>query len=272
MRKAILFLSMLFAMVVRAEIGYYELVDSADYYINKEEYAKAEETILRALRLEPANYNNSLLLSNLGTIQRRQGRLEEAVKNYTFAIYMTPNAVTLLKNRAAVYVEMDSIDHALSDYKKIVSLDKDDIESRYYCALIYLDKGRISEAQDIITELKDLDGKCAETQECLARMHQAMGHYTEAAGIFSQLLRDNSGRDDLLVHRAECYLGANDLQRAALDIEECISLNPTDGYMYILKARLKKKLYLSNEVNECISLAVKYGIPKSDAEMLLRVD
>ena len=99
MRKAILFLSMLFAMVVRAEIGYYELVDSADYYINKEEYAKAEETILRALRLEPSNYNNSLLLSNLGTIQRRQGRLEEAVKNYTFAIYMTPNAVTLLKNR-----------------------------------------------------------------------------------------------------------------------------------------------------------------------------
>ena len=81
MRKAILFLSMLFAMVVRAEIGYYELVDSADYYINKEEYAKAEETILRVLRLEPSNYNNSLLLSNLGTIQRRQGRLEEAVKN-----------------------------------------------------------------------------------------------------------------------------------------------------------------------------------------------
>ena len=75
MRKAILFLSMLFAMVVIAEIGYYELVDSADYYINKEEYAKAEETILRALRLEPSNYNNSLLLSNLGTIQRRQGRL-----------------------------------------------------------------------------------------------------------------------------------------------------------------------------------------------------
>lgn len=275
MRIVVFFLAIFQSLSIfaaHAEQSYYELADSADYYINNEKYAQAENMIMRALRLEPGNYNNSLLLSNLATIQRMQGRNSEAVKNYTFAINMTPNAVTLLKNRASLYLEMDSLDRSFSDYKKVAGLDASDMESRYYCALIALERGDVQKSQEYISELKNIDAKSDETIECLARMHQYMRHFQEAASLYSQLLRKDDSRNDLRVHRAECYLKCNNPALASVDIEESIARQPSDAYLYILKARLKKMQYQFSDAENCISLAVKYGIDKADADLLMRAD
>ena len=99
---------------------YYELVDSAELCIQEKEWERAEVFIKEALRVQPDNFNNSLLLSNLATVQRYQGRNEDALKNYSIALFMTPNAVTLLKNRASLYLDMDSIEKAYSDYDRVL--------------------------------------------------------------------------------------------------------------------------------------------------------
>lgn len=109
---------------------YFALVDSAQQAIKAENWLQAENYLLEAIKSEPGNPSNSLLLSNIATIQRRQGRLNEAVRNYSMAIDLTPNAVTLLHNRAAVYILLDSIALAQADYERIMLIDESDVESR----------------------------------------------------------------------------------------------------------------------------------------------
>ena len=77
----LLFVAMISSVVTYASEHYMEYVDSADTYINNKEWAKAEEFILKAWHDEAGNYNNSLLVSNLATIQRIEGRNDEAVNN-----------------------------------------------------------------------------------------------------------------------------------------------------------------------------------------------
>ena len=80
-------------IVIDTTTVYYALIDSAQHYINSKQWSRAEHFLLEAIRSEPSNPSNSLLLSNIATIQRRQGRLGEAIKNYSMAIDLTPNAV-----------------------------------------------------------------------------------------------------------------------------------------------------------------------------------
>ena len=53
----------------------------------------AEKYIEQALKMEPANPHNALLFSNLGTIQRRQHRYEQALDSYTLALNIAPRAI-----------------------------------------------------------------------------------------------------------------------------------------------------------------------------------
>ena len=79
---------------------YYERVDSADIYISRQRWEDAERTLKDALRLEPGNILNSMLLSNLGYVQHSQGKLDEAIESYNIGLAMTPNSLILKKHRA----------------------------------------------------------------------------------------------------------------------------------------------------------------------------
>jgi tetratricopeptide (TPR) repeat protein len=126
-------------------------VDSADIYIEQKEWLKAENALLNALRAEPANAQNSLLLSNLGTVQRYCGKYQEALDTYSMALFMTPRSSTLLRNRAALYAEMDSLQQACADYSHLIILDDTDEDALYNRALIYMQKG------DTVACRKDLE-------------------------------------------------------------------------------------------------------------------
>ena len=52
-------------------------VEKSFDFLDKNDLVSAEESLRAAMRLEPGNPNNYALLMNLGTIQRRQGKLED---------------------------------------------------------------------------------------------------------------------------------------------------------------------------------------------------
>lgn len=72
------------------------------------------------MRKEPGNPMNYALLTNLGSIQRRQGKLEEALLSYTAALSGRPNNPTILENRASLYSEMGETEKALNDYNALL--------------------------------------------------------------------------------------------------------------------------------------------------------
>ncbi|MDD2961329.1 MAG: tetratricopeptide repeat protein [Muribaculaceae bacterium] len=268
MKKIYLFLFLFLALTVNAQ-SYYALVDSADSYIEKKEWAKAESSLLSALRLEPANYNNSLLLSNLATIQRMNGRYREAINNYSLALNITPNAVTLLNNRGSLYYEVDSTALAYKDFTKVMMLDAKDETSRYYSGLIALENRNIQESKALFDELLKINSKSIDAKDGLARWYQVSNNPTKASELYTELIKKEVSLD-WLIHRAECYLEMKSLVLASADINDALKINPMNGYLYLLKARLNKMQFQNEEARKNIELAVKYGVKRNVAEMLIK--
>lgn len=250
--------------------AYMTWVDSADAAIARADWMRAETMILGALRTDPANYNNSLLLSNLATIQRKQGRLSESINNYTLALAITPNAVTLLRNRGEALLEADSLERAAADFTRVAELDERDFYSRYYLFQIALEQGDLNAARQLCEQLGRIDGRSADTKFARALLAKAEGRTDDAIAAFTSLI-EKEPTAELLSHRAECHLAAEHYGSALTDINEAISLSRESAYLYLIKAKIKAATFEIDEARYCIDLAVRYGADRAAAERMVGV-
>ena len=85
--KSIFVFSLLFfsSLTVSAQT-YRELSEKAIDCIERDSLAQAEDLLVQAMKLEPSNPHNALLFSNLGLVQRRLGRYDDALQSYTYAL------------------------------------------------------------------------------------------------------------------------------------------------------------------------------------------
>ena len=243
------------------ETPYFQAIDSAQTYIYSHDWPVAEQWLFTAIKAEPDNPNNSLLLSNIATLQRYQGRLAEAVKNYTLALDMTPHAVTLLLNRAALYVEMDSVGHAVDDFERVCELDMYNTEARYSLGVLAMERGDYSRAEDLFNEIKRINPNSGLYHEGMGLMHKHRGNYARAAELFTQVIKVQPSAQ-LLGNRADCYLILKRLNDAEDDIRTALEMTPGDPYLYVLRAKLNKLRFQHDDMNRDIDRAVALGLPR----------
>lgn len=246
---------------------YYQMIDSAQAYIHKQDWAQAENFIRKAITAEPSNNTNSMLLSNLATLQRFQGKFAEAVKNYTLALDMTPNAVTLLLNRAAVLMQTGDIQAATADFLKVRSLDDKDTESRYSLGMLELNEHHFDKAEALFNEVKSINGKSPLAFEGLGMLAKEKGEYAKAALLLSEVIK-NDPNPTLLGNRADCYLTLKQLNNASEDIQNALEQAPSDGYLYLLRAKLNKMRFNFDDMKRDLELAHKYGVSEEEIKAL----
>lgn len=247
---------------------YFALIDSAQNCINNKQWNRAERFFLDAIRSEPGNPSNSLLLSNIATIQRRQGRLNEAIKNYSMAIDLTPNAVTLLLNRAAVYTLIDSIALAQADYERIMKIDDRDVESRYNHGMLALNTGDSKTAQHNFDDILRINPNSGLAKQGQGYVFKHAGEFEKAAQCFSEVIKVKP-TSTLLANRADCYLATKRLNDASLDIANALELDPDDPFIYVLRAKLNKIRFNRADMERDIKLAVAHGITEKEARELI---
>jgi tetratricopeptide (TPR) repeat protein len=238
---------------------YFKMADSAQVCIKDKNWAKAEGFIRQALASDPHNPNNSLLISNLATLQRYEGKLTDAVKNYTLALDLTPNSVTLLLNRAALYTQMDSLNLALADYERVKSLDATEQESRYYHGMIELQLNNPTIANNDFEELLRINPESANAKEGLGALQKAAGNYEKAAQYYSDVIKAKPSAE-MLANRADCYLMIKRLNDAEDDIRNALQLTPDDGYLYLLRAKLNKLRFNNEDKERDLKLAEQHGV------------
>lgn len=243
------------------ETPYFQAIDSAQNYIYSHDWPMAEQWLMKAFREDPDNPNNSLVLSNIATLQRYQGRLADAVKNYSLALDMTPHAVTLLLNRAALYVEMDSIGRAEDDYQRVCELDMYNTEARYSLGVLAMERGDNSRAEDLFNEIKRINSNSGLYHEGMALLHKRKGNYARAAELFTQVIKVQPNAQ-LLGNRADCYLILKRLNDAEDDIRTALEMAPDDGYLYLLRAKLNKLRFQRDDMQRDIEQAVALGLSR----------
>ena len=243
------------------ETPYFQCVDSAQTYIYSHDWPLAEQWLMRAFKTDPDNPSNSMVLSNIATLQRYQGKLAEAVKNYSLALDMTPHAVTLLLNRAALYVEMDSVQRAIDDYERVCELDPYDTEARYSLGVLAMERGDTKRAEDLFNEIKRINPNSGLYHEGMGLLHKHNGNHARAAELFTQVIKVQPSAQ-LLGHRADCYLAMKRLNDAEDDIRTALEMTPDDPYLYLLRAKLNKLRFERDDMARDIDKAVSLGLSR----------
>ena len=247
-----------------------EWIDSSFVALDNGNLAEAENALLMALRLKPADKLNALLWSNIGTIQRQAEKYTQAVESYTIALAQNPLSVTVLQNRATLYADMGKSDDAINDYTSVLQLESDNNDALYYRGLIYLQTGNEESAETDFKKLLALNPESLQGKKGLATLEKLRGNYVEAEKIYSHLIKTYPLTQDLYIARAELYLLSGSNARALGDINRVILDMKPDAYCYYLRAKIKINLYEKKSAIKDLIAAKEAGYPLGELEEFLK--
>lgn len=239
---------------------YLELADSADYFIQRENWPRAEQKIIEALRLEPANFNNSLLLANLGLVQTQKGDYKKAIESCTLGLNIAPSSTILLNNRAHAYLLDDEIDNAVLDLDRSLQLDSIQewvLQTRAY---IYLQQKDIENSRKLFLKLQDKFPSNSSVFTGLAAIAEQEGKPEEASRLYRKVLEIH--RDDEEAREAYIALLIADdkYSEARLQIKEGLEINPENPMFYLLRGYLHRLNYRMEEAEADKKIAISKGL------------
>lgn len=258
---------------------YKELGELAVAATEQDSLTKAEDYILRALKLDPANPHNALLFSNLGTIQRRQRQYDKALESYTYALNIAPRTVPILMNRAAIYLELGKDELARMDYSLALDIETDNQEALLMRAYIYRQKHDYKAARFDYERLLKLNPLSYNGRLGLAILEQKEGKYEEALDLLNKMITDKTDGITqitaplyavLYVARAGVEQDMKNVDMALIDLEEAIKLDPSLSEAYLTRGQIylsqKKKELAKRDFEKAVSL----GIPQAEVRDLLQ--
>ncbi len=245
---------------------YDEWVDLSFKYLNESNLPAAESALVSAMRQEPSNPLNVMLLTNLGTIQRRQGKYNEAMISYNAALGLAPESVTLLTARAELFTETNRPENALTDYSSVLRINNNNEDALYKRGMLYLQVKNYGSAQADFEKILEINPKTYYGRVGIASLCKLRGEYEEAEKIYFYLMEKFPDQVDLYAGRAELYILMNRPGPAMSDVNQAIRLQgetSPNPYLYIIRSRVKEMQFEKKGAEEDRAKAAKLGYSSS---------
>lgn len=244
------------------------VVAHADSAIARAEWAKAEALLSEAISLRPGDPGNVLLLSNLGIVRHQMGNDKGALEALTDAHHIAPVSVTVLNNRARIYLSMGRKEDAVADYERVMQLDTTLTEPYFYRGMVSFSIGDIESAEMDFEHLRRMAPDDELTLVAFAALHTARGENEAAAGEYERLVKI-SPEAEYYSGLIENYLALDRLSEVAETIAVAMERYPVDPEFYVFRALLNKKLYLYDDARADARRAVSLGASAQQVNMLL---
>ncbi len=263
-RRSLFVLAGLSCMGTMCAQSYKELVERAMDLTQKDSLSLAEELYKKALKTNPTNARNALVFSNLGTVQKRQGKTDEAIESYTLALNIIPYSTAILLNRAALYMDKGLLEKAYVDYCSVIDLLPSDKEARLFRAYIYMKRRQYKEARIDYNAIlsSDLKNKAARTG--LVLLDEKEGKLIAATDALNQLITEYPQDASLLRMRANIEQEQGSDEFALADLEEAVRITPTDADAYVAIGDIYLRGKKKKEARAAYEKAIDNGIPRSE--------
>jgi tetratricopeptide (TPR) repeat protein len=250
---------------------YEELIGKSYDYVDKEDLPAAEACLKEAMRLEPGNPGNYALLTNLGTIQRRQGKKEEALISYTAALSRQPENALILENRASLYLEMGETEKALNDYNLLLLGNPINEEALYHRGLIYIQQKNFLWAEQDFDKMLEVNSASFYGRLGHALLEKTRGNYDESERIYNYLIDKLPREWQLYKGRADLYFLMDKNGRALNDLNKIFFETTPDSDFYVLRAKVKLSLYERESAAADLLKAREMGYDSAIIDELLRM-
>lgn len=239
--------------------AYLALVDSADAAGAAERWDHAIFLLRQAMRLEPANPSNIMLLTNVGMMQFYQGHDDEALSTLSDAVAFDSLNTDVRMRRARVLNATGHISDALADYQAVIDADSSAVEPLVQRAFIRLNQNEIELADADLSRALSLDPSNPDATLGHAIILSSQGHPDQAIPLYGRLIAADPS-PELYAARATCYLITEDLGRAASDIMDGLALDPEYGELYLCRSALNKLRYSNDDAIADARRAASLGI------------
>ncbi len=270
MRLVSFIFCILFSVTCYAQ-SYGELIEKSYDYLEKGDLVAAEESLRAAMRLEPGNPHNYALLSNMGTIQRRQGKIEDALFSYSTALSRRPQDVTLLANRASLYAETGETDKAIADYNILLTVEPHDQNALYNRGILYLQKKDFIQAEADFDKILELNEKTVYGRLGHAILEKMRGNYDTSERIYNYLI-DEMPRDwQMYEGRAELYFLMGKNARAKADVNKVISESGPTASLYVLRGKINLAQYEKEAAIKDFLKAQELGYDQTILDELMKM-
>lgn len=236
-------------------------------YMGKTQYAEAAEAFETALSYSDGRIDNMDYDINyyLATAYYKQGETDKAVAAYNAIIDLRPEERDAYYLRGVIYTERGSLEEALTDFDKTISLNTRDYDRLIdiYCVLndngykesgqVYLktamesgtkymtnfEKGRISyyledyeNARNYLEKAKEEEGY--EAVLFLGKTHETLGEYNYAISVYNTFLESGAENPQILNQLGLCKIEMKDYEGALEAFQKAMNIE-NNGMMQILK-------------------------------------
>ena len=240
---------------------YKKLVEQAMEYTMKDSLVQAEQLYKEALKSDPNSSRNALIFSNLGSVQHRMGKADEAIQSYTLALNITPYATSILLNRAAVYMEKGNTEKAYVDYCNVIDLLPDNVEARLFRAYIYMGRRQYNEARIDYNRILSTEFSHKSARLGLVMLNEKEGKLLAARDGIDVLIQDYPRETDMLKIRANIQLAMELPDAALVDLEKAESITPDDADIYVMKGDVYLHMERKADARKAFLRAVELGVP-----------
>lgn len=255
------------AMPLIAETDYMKYVQWGDEAVARQKWDEAIKCFEEAMRMEPSNPQNIMLLSNVGMIHHYAGDDSLALRTLSEARAMAPSSVVILNNRARVLTDLNRPDDAMRDYDLIISMDSTYAEAWYDRAALCLSRGRIKDAETDATRYLSLMPESLQGKLLMAVVYSNSGRHEMAVPLYTALI-ENKPEAVYYSARAMCRLALDQLPEAADDIALGLELDPNDPELYYCRAFLNIKRFRPDDAEADLTKAVSLGLDPRRAALL----
>lgn len=238
---------------------YFTLIDEAEEAVAQSRWDDAARALKAAMRVEPGNPTNILLMSNLGMVYFHAGADSLALDMLNAAHNMAPTVVTVLQNRARVLAVVGREDEAYADYGRVIELDSLLTEPIYLHGMIALRKGLHDIAEQDFKRLETLDPDGDNTLMGLGTLYRTTLRFKEALPYLDRLIERDPASYNYSA-RAVCRLFTDDLNGASADIAEGLRLDPDDGELYLFRSLLNRARFRFDDARSDAERALSLGI------------
>ena len=231
-------------------------------YLKQNQLDSAEIALKTFMKKEPDNPINPFLLNNLGTIQRRLGKPDQALVSYTAALGEFPKQPVFLEARASLFAEMGQARNAILDYSTLLEVTPRDEEAMYQRGLLYLQIKNTDLAEADFKKILEINPNSSYARRGMASLAKFRGDYENSEKIYNYLLDKEPKDFNLYAGRAELYLLMNRPGRALSDIEQAFHFagdNSQNPYLYIIRYRTNMMLHEKESALKDLKKAISLG-------------